>query len=98
MEKGTNAFCVLYLVLTIETFGGDEWKFFTDTKLFSNINDAENYFNEQDQEFCRDHATINEVLETEYDFQEEKHDDYLHEYWWNGSSHRRSEIMAIMPK
>ena len=97
MKKETDTCRAHYLVLTIVTFEGAEWKFFTDTKLFSNIKDAENYFDEQDMEFCRDHATTNEALETEYDFEEENHDDYLHEYWWNGS-HRRSEIKVIMPK
>lgn len=88
----------LYLVLTTEVFAGDEQCFFTDTKLFTMRKDAENYFNEQDQEFCRDHTTTDEEGETEYDFEEEDHDTDLHEYWWHQTSHHRSEIIELMPR
>ena len=98
MKKETDTCRAFYLVQTIETFEGDERNFFTVTKLFSNLKDAEDYFNEQDQEFRRNHASTNDDLETEYDFEWDNHSDNLHEYWWNGTSHRRSEIKVIMPK
>lgn len=88
----------LYLVLTQEVFAGDEGRFFTDTKLFTMRQDAENYFNEQDQEFCRLQATTDEDGETVYPWEDEAHDTDLHEYWYHGTSHHRSEIITLNAK
>lgn len=88
----------LYLVLTIEVFAGDEEKFFIDRKLFTSHKDAMDYFDKKNQRFCHEHCSLDDDGEVEYDFEEERHDDEFHEYWWNGTSHHFSEIIEITPQ
>lgn len=88
----------LYLVITQEVFAGDEDKFFTEAKLFTTREKAENYFRRVDNKFRQFHSSVNEDGEATYDFDDETHGDWRREYFWHGTSHHRSEIRAIMPE